>query len=792
IQFAETDYSISVIKPAHRGQLSPHSAGQLQCSTKEHADTFNCSFAINACQCTHGLYKASCSCSSGSVADLMQPSPLPLVSKNFKIFSEDKKVYARTNIGSALQLHIVAENMKITARQSNSTCTIEASDLVGCYNCIAGAELTLYCQSSGTETTANIECQRNFPVAALRGIGGALNAFLEERVTQVHKKLTKEAIIFPNSLIMYDYTVSIKAYENDKLRHNGHVSCKAHPICETLRCTFCWKRIYNSQCWTLLGNHVLHNFATTLRHTDTMCGTVAICKLHRKSPNLRRYTSRRRKLRTRKSLLHLSKGCSQVVSMNAHEEICIISNDIETCTFNEAMVVTLQPLQQETCIALKDHESQPIGVISVKINGILFQCRRNVEFFTRDHQLVSESVHRCYSAGTCDRSTCENMSPTEKSKEFSFEANNNPGYTFCTPSCGCLTCDGCFLSDHFDDLYNIYMPKLGNCCHIGSNAPAKRFDRINYNSTSPRSNFRLEQSQVQSHRDSRPPTTNIVVDIRGNRLLHLMRDSFKCSTKEHADTFNCSFAINACQCTHGLYKASCSCSSGSVADLMQPSPLPLVSKNFKIFSEDKKVYARTNIGSALQLHIVAENMKITARQSNSTCTIEASDLVGCYNCIAGAELTLYCQSSGTETTANIECPSQTQMALCTSSGYLNILKFHFDTSSVSMICNASCPGGTVSLAVKGVLLYVDDDLIRDNLQSEAKTRDLPRDTTFLSQIPNKFKEFVGKIPDLLPINFLTKAILSFLLTVLVMIMIIRCISRSLMLAMTPKFSKKHH
>ncbi|KAK6026028.1 Pao retrotransposon peptidase [Ostertagia ostertagi] len=569
------------------------------------------------------------------------------------------------------------------------------------------------------------------------------------------KKLTKEAIIFPNSLIMYDYTVSIKAYENDKLRHNGHVSCKAHPICETLRCTFCWKRIYNSQCWTLLETMFfitlpllsvilipwlcyITKIIGLLLHIIKflVCGTVAICKLHRKSPNLRRYTSRRRKLRTRKSsflpcvisvlsLLHLSKGCSQVVSMNAHEEICIISNDIETCTFNEAMVVTLQPLQQETCIALKDHESQPIGVISVKINGILFQCRRNVEFFTRDHQLVSESVHRCYSAGTCDRSTCENMSPTEKSKEFSFEANNNPGYTFCTPSCGCLTCDGCFLCEKSCLFYRVYAVPTTSTIYTIFTCPSWEIvvtleATLRQKDSTVSTTIQLHPGQISAWNNLKFSLIGTVVPQlpilsstfaetdysisvikpahRGQLSPHSagQLQVFNEGTRRHV---NCSFAINACQCTHGLYKASCSCSSGSVADLMQPSPLPLVSKNFKIFSE-----------------MISER----------------------------AELTLYCQSSGTETTANIECPSQTQMALCTSSGYLNILKFHFDTSSVSMICNASCPGGTVSLAVKGVLLYVDDDLIRDNLQSEAKTRDLPRDTTFLSQIPNKFKEFVGK------------------------------------------------
>ncbi|PIO59360.1 hypothetical protein TELCIR_19179 [Teladorsagia circumcincta] len=654
--------------------------------------------------------------------------------------------------------------------------------------------------------------------------------------------LKRAPIIFPNSFIMYDYTIAIKAYANGKLLHHGNVFCKAHPICETLGCTFCWERIYNTQCWTILETtfiissvllsviiipwlcYLIKLIGFLFRIPKFLvCRTLATCASHRKSANLRRYTSRRRRSRAKKfltcvisilSILHLSKGCSEVVSIKTHEETCTVANGTETCAFNEAMVITMKPLQQEICVVLKNHDNQPVGMISLKVNGILFQCRKNVEFFTRDHELTSESVHRCYLAGTCNRNTCENMSPIDKGKEFSTRANTNPGYTFCVPSCGCLRCDGCFLCEKSCLFYRIYAVPTTPTIYTIFTCPS--WEVVVSMDVTLRQNDSSASTTIQLHPGQIAAWNNLKFSLVGTIVPHLpiLSSTFaeagthisvikpthrgqltphsagqlQCSTKKHAETFNCTFAINACKCTYGLYKASCTCSPGSVADLMQPTPLPLVSKTFMIFLEDKNLYARTNIGSALQLHLVAENMKITTRQSNSTCTIETSDLTGCYNCIAGAKLTLYCRSSEGEITANINCPSQTQTALCTPKGHINNIKLHFDTSTIFMLCNATCPGGTISISVQGSLLYVNDNLIRHDLQSKADTIDAPAGTTFLSHLSSKFKEIGNKILDLLPTNFLVKTMLSLLLTLFAL----QYIYHTAISFMSSTFSKKHH
>ncbi|XGW19263.1 hypothetical protein V3C99_003247 [Haemonchus contortus] len=161
----ETEDGIAIVKPAHKGKLEPRSAGQLQCPTKKAASLFNCIFASKACTCITGLQKASCVCSSGNMENLMQEYPLPQASKNYLIYSHGDAVFAKTSVGSAIQLHLVAEDLKITTRQSNSSCEIEASDLSGCYNCMTGAELTLSCRSSHGQVTANILCPTQSQIA---------------------------------------------------------------------------------------------------------------------------------------------------------------------------------------------------------------------------------------------------------------------------------------------------------------------------------------------------------------------------------------------------------------------------------------------------------------------------------------------------------------------------------------------------------------------------------------------------------------------------------------------------
>ncbi|KIH59887.1 hypothetical protein ANCDUO_09870 [Ancylostoma duodenale] len=129
-------------------------------------------------------------------------------------------------------------------------------------------------------------------------------------------------------------------------------------------------------------------------------------------------------------------------------------------------------------------------------------------------------------------------------------------------------------------------------------------------------------------------------------------------------------------------------------------------------------------------------MKTKTHLSNTTCEIETSDIIECYDCVTGAEVSLYCRSSEGQTIANIECPTENQVALCTANGHLNKLVFHFATSIISTECIASCPGGTVRFTVKGTLQFVNDNLLEGDTKSETVTRNTPKDMSFLGDLPD--------------------------------------------------------
>ncbi|EPB66218.1 hypothetical protein ANCCEY_14692 [Ancylostoma ceylanicum] len=344
--------------------------------------------------------------------------------------------------------------------------------------------------------------------------------------------------------------------------------------------------------------------------------------LCRKPPNPMMYTNCRKRLRSRKSsnlcvicliaLIPHTDGCSQVISINAHEEVCTITENAETCTYNEATVITLQPLQQETCLAIKDRSNKLVAVVSLKVDNIQFRCQKNAEFFTRDHKLVSESIHRCYLAGSCVENACENTSPSDQLKEFSHTANNSPGYTFCSQSCGCITCEGCFFCQPSCLFYRIYALPTSHTIYTIFNCPS--WETI----VTAEVTIRQEDSAITNTLQLYPGQTttwnnlrfsligtivpqlpissstfmetdmgiSIIKPAHKGQLATHSAGQLQCSTKQHAEQFKCIFASKACTCTHGLREASCLCSPGDMEELMKASPLPLVSKSFIILSRE--------------------------------------------------------------------------------------------------------------------------------------------------------------------------------------------------------------
>ncbi|EYB86206.1 hypothetical protein Y032_0283g1314 [Ancylostoma ceylanicum] len=145
--------------------LTPQTPAQLQCASKADAITFLCRFSSRTCSCSTGPYKATCTCPEGKMSKYLQQNTLSLVSKNVIIEKYDDTIAARTQVGSAINVQVNMENVRVASIQNQGTCIITASTVEGCYSCLVGAKITVVCYSTEEQTTADITCYTQHQIA---------------------------------------------------------------------------------------------------------------------------------------------------------------------------------------------------------------------------------------------------------------------------------------------------------------------------------------------------------------------------------------------------------------------------------------------------------------------------------------------------------------------------------------------------------------------------------------------------------------------------------------------------
>ncbi|KAK6016282.1 Pao retrotransposon peptidase [Ostertagia ostertagi] len=667
------------------------------------------------------------------------------------------------------------------------------------------------------------------------------------------RNFTSQTVSFPNLLIMYDHLVSIKIWNNGKLYSESELTCKAHTICETLLCYICWERLYNPQCWNY-KHYLMMLFAAGLLLTIAptvyillrilrfifrilwimlrkllsiirvspnrilrfifrilwimlrkLLSIIRVSPNRYRQPRLPRYTNRRKRNRQRTFLactililFHSSttKGCSETVAMTTGEEVCTIKKDEETCTFNHATVITLQPLQQQTCLTLNDPQNLPMGMLTIKPEGIKFRCNRKDEFYTRDHKIVSESVHRCHRAGSCHADQCHEIKETDKLKEFSEVANDSPGYTSCSSSCGGLSCDGCFFSTPSCLFHRLYATPTSSTIYTVFQCPSWELEvdaevtLQQEDGTTAATTIHLLPGRTNTWNNihfsligtivpqlpilsstfvTNGERTSIINPAYAGQLQSHSVGQLQCSSYHAAEQFNCYFSRNTCTCTTTVYSTTCTCSNGNIRDRMAAQPLPQISKNFIIFESNKKFYARTNVGSAIKVQIVAENLRITSVKHISRCQVESSDLSGCYSCTTGASLTLSCTSDNDEVLAQVKCDQHSHVIRCTEAGFLNTIFLMFDSPTVTAYCTAACPGGTVNFTIKGSLAFVNERIISPDNGTSNIQRNVASDISFVNELVEKTKDKFMSVVNGITSFFTLWELLLFLIPVILLV-----------------------
>ncbi|KAK5971509.1 hypothetical protein GCK32_021394, partial [Trichostrongylus colubriformis] len=279
---------------------------------------------------------------------------------------------------------------------------------------------------------------------------------------------TDTLVLFPTSIVIFEYEVIISAWINGEKILSSTLTCPGQPICETLQCNVCWKKVYNIQCWTALeiaaslilfiasmlllhfctpvfrllywvGRKLIHTLHAIMRAVLLKCkkitGKTQSYQVERPSYQLKR---RKKKIHgiiaTIACIMSTAQCCSNIVTLQGETTYCTMEKNEEKCTCDQVTQLLLQPIGQEACLILKNKEKRIMGTIAIRLEQISHICKQKTEYFTRDHQFLTESRHQCYKTESCQGNTCSSLKPEMKLIDFSTISNSNPGYTYCVPS----------------------------------------------------------------------------------------------------------------------------------------------------------------------------------------------------------------------------------------------------------------------------------------------------------------------------------------------------------------------
>ncbi|KAK6031875.1 hypothetical protein OSTOST_01960, partial [Ostertagia ostertagi] len=499
------------------------------------------------------------------------------------------------------------------------------------------------------------------------------------------------------------------------------------PICDLIECFFCWENVFNLHCWTTteivitatvsflsliacrLISPALKCFWWLLkklfRLLQRLTGEINPCRTRHDKyviphfPSYKRTVSQRliRKTPIMTLVLHLvcpSNACSDVVSISGTVQHCKVNSTNEQCEFDEAVTLQMQHVGQDVCLLLRNYKNEPAGVISLRIHDIAYSCQERTEYYTRDHKFYTESHHQCWNTQSCTGETCRGITTSTNIYEFSHYAKNNPGYTYCSPSCKMLM-ETCLFYKVYawpksKTIYRIFTCPVWSITITGTIT-------LRTSTKDEEHNFILNPARPHVWNSIELTLTattvpNLPICVKAYFLTDgSPRTTPMQSERGHlVEKFSsCQFSPATCQCNPLVYEATCNCPAGNISKHLNNAhqQLPLSGKDVVILQRGNSIQAKTTSGSSTSIQISIHGLSIFTKRVKNECRVDMGSLTGCYSCFQGAHVQVSCTSTLSEETAEIHCKNQTQIVKCSPHGIISDTVFHFATSSLDINCS---------------------------------------------------------------------------------------------------------
>lgn len=612
-----------------------------------------------------------------------------------------------------------------------------------------------------------------------------------------------QTFMFDAETVSSDYEVTATAWYRGKLIRTMKIRCPTAPYCETLGCAWCWRLVTNSPCapYFFAVALALYIVALCLLLVGTLVGVAGSiyllvratrkllsCSLYgrKTSPNLqlavpkfiRKLKSKKptvKKLRARAQplaeessssrtsylplfspsralmvamvlALQLRTGstCAETHTFSASEDQCQLSVDnIMKCVFNNITVVNILPKGQEICFIALDRSNRPVGHLKLRAEDVEYACDPSTHFFSREVEFRDVSSKRCEGKGSCIANACVKTSWSSKIFELGSLANEHPGYTFCTESCGGWSCScfwptpGCLFYRYFAvpkglSIYEVFscdrwIPKLKIRASWTNNAGEENHSfELGLLKSESWNGIKITLTQLTVP----PQHTDLKFFISDGELTgHLTEEAvkaikFRCKTLEQAMNFNnCTFPHDVCTATPAVDYADIQCDEISIAHwLKDENLLPYLPKSEEqafLKAEGKHVWYKPELVAA-QIQL-ATSFHLRTQSEANACKMETATLVGCHSCSRGATFTYRCSTTFGDALAHARCENAEFPVLCNANKTQRETQLYYSYSEVLDKCTLICPTSTDAFEIKAQLQFIG----HEDIQRHATQKNSP-------------------------------------------------------------------
>ncbi|VDK55264.1 unnamed protein product [Cylicostephanus goldi] len=416
-------------------------------------------------------------------------------------------------------------------------------------------------------------------------------------------------------------------------------------------------------------------------------------------------------------------GCQMVNIFSHTSTLCTNDDKGQVCKVQVSEVLKLNPFKREACFKLMQNETT-IHQIRASWKNLLLTCEKVTDYFTRDTSYEIIDSKRCPHVGSCVGSKCARINSTSLIPELAV-GNGYPGNTYCVESCGGPGCD-CFYWSSGCLFYRIYLKPVSSTVfevfHCNRWAQTVAIDFTHFDAQTGKTNeftalmlpnvpIRWESFSLTLSSVSMAPIPLLQSSFisNGNNTAlwdNQVKPALRCPTSKAARTLRCEI-FEQCTCNPAETKANCNCLNVPILkqfeDLQRRMPVILPSITF----EESIHGVKASVQNMLSTEIIVtlqEDLRTNLVVDNDICTVENTQLIGCYNCEKGAHAKIKCFASRSSK-AEIICEGTSFTAPCGKRGIESVMRISPTQAMVRMKCSVSCGEVVTTFEVGGILKY---------------------------------------------------------------------------------------